>query len=71
MAGTADTTTENDFVSYPELFVACTVKVKVPSAVGVPDITPSGDSVSPAGRLLPGVRLQVMDAVPLAARAWL
>jgi hypothetical protein len=31
--------------------VTATLKVEVPTAVGVPEITPPFDSVSPAGRL--------------------
>ncbi|MCR4431581.1 MAG: hypothetical protein NUV45_11230 [Tepidanaerobacteraceae bacterium] len=58
------------FVSLPALFSAFTVKLNVPAAVGVPDMFPSPDSVSPVGRL-PLSRLQVMGASPVAVSAWL
>ena len=52
------------FVSLPALFSAFTVKLNVPAAVGVPDMFPSPDSVSPVGRL-PLSRLQVVSYTPL------
>jgi hypothetical protein len=41
------------------LSLTCTPKSKFPPAVGVPEIRPLDDSVSPAGKTLPAVRLQV------------
>ena len=37
----------------------CTVKVVVPIAVGVPEITPPADRVSPAGKVEPDAKPQV------------
>jgi len=59
----------SDLVLFPALLDACTVKVNVPAAVGVPEITPALDSVSPVGKL-PLVRVQVIGVVPLADRVW-
>ena len=53
-------------VSLPILFAARTVKEYVPGVVGLPDITPPLDRLSPGGRL-PELRLQVIAAVPVAA----
>ena len=41
----------NAFVSLPTLFIAWTVKLNVPVAVGVPDIVPVPYSVNPVGKL--------------------
>jgi len=49
--------------------VTFAVNEKFPEVDGVPEITPPGDSVSPAGRALPGARLQVSGALPPAARS--
>ena len=49
----------------PPLFHAVRSKKKVPVVVGMPDITPSGEIVSPSGRVLE-LRLQVMGEVPSA-----
>ena len=57
-------------VSLPPVFVALTVKLYVPIAVGVPEITPAGLSVKPTGKL-PAVISQVIGAVPVAASVWL
>jgi hypothetical protein len=46
------------------LSTTCTPKSKFPPAVGVPEINPLGASVSPVGRTLPAVRLQVYGAAP-------
>ena len=54
-------------VSFPAALVACTVKLNVPVAVGVPDIAPAVLSVKPPGKF-PAVTLHVMGAVPVAAR---
>jgi hypothetical protein len=57
------------FVPFPAAFVALTVKLNVPIAVGVPDITPV---VSFKLRPVGSVRLvivQVIGVVPVAANA--
>ena len=46
--------------------VAVTVKVEVPAAVGVPEITPAVDSDNPAGRL-PVVTAHVYGGTPPVA----
>ena len=61
----------SSFVSLPALLVALTVKVEVPSAVGVPLISPvSLFRLRLAGRLPPSM-LHVMGVVPVAVRIWL
>ena len=55
----------NALVSLPALLTALTVKLDVPAAVGVPVMTPSAESVNPAGRL-PLCKDHVMGAVPVA-----
>jgi hypothetical protein len=40
---------DNTFVALPAALVALTVKLEVPCAVGVPDITPAVDRLSPVG----------------------
>ena len=58
-------------VAFPALFVALTVKLDVPTDVGVPDIVPVFTfKPKPAGRL-PIVIAHVIGAVPVAARVWL
>ena len=59
---------ENALVSLPAAFVASTVKLNVPDAEDVPDITPADERVRPPGRL-PTTTFQVA-ASPLAVRAW-
>ena len=50
---------------------ACTVKLNVPAAVGVPfNIPLAALRVRPAGKL-PKATLQVMGVVPLAVKVWL
>ena len=44
--------------------------LKVPGALGVPEITPPGLSVRPAGRA-PEVTVKVMGEVPDAVQVWL
>jgi hypothetical protein len=44
--------------------VACTVKVVVPLAVGVPVICPPTDITSPAGRVVLFIKLQLIAGVP-------
>jgi hypothetical protein len=56
----------SDFVSNPALLVAFTVKLKVPAAVGVPEINPAEDSVNPVGKL-PLSNDHVIGVVPVAA----
>jgi hypothetical protein len=57
------------FVASPAAFSAFTVKLAVPSAAGVPDISPVDlFRLNPAGRLPPAID-HVIGAVPLALRA--
>ena len=67
IVGTAVTTMLRAFVPLPVTFVALTVKLNVPIAVGVPEITPVVSfKLRPAG----SVRLdmdQVIGVVPVAA----
>ena len=61
---------DSSFVSLPALLVALTVNLAVPSAVGVPLISPvSAFRLRPAGR--PPSMLHVIGAVPVAVRVWL
>ena len=61
---------DSSFVSLPALLVALTVNLAVPSAVGVPLISPvSAFRLRPAGR--PPSMLYVIGAVPLAVRVFL
>ena len=53
-------------VLLPTLLVALTVKVKVPIADGVPEISPVVESVKPVGRF-PLSNDQVIGVVPVAA----
>ena len=46
--------------------LTCTVKLLVPLPVGVPEITPLGDSVNPAGNV-PERMLQLYGVVPPVA----
>ena len=61
---------ESAWVSKFATFSALTVKLDVPSAVGVPDITPALESVKPLGKL-PLVIVHVMGVVPVACNVWL
>jgi hypothetical protein len=62
---------EKDRVSLPASFVALTVNVEVPAAVGVPEITPvSVFSVNPSGSV-PLSRLHVIGVSPDAMIVWL
>ena len=61
---------ESPFESSPASFVALTVMLNVPSALGVPEIIPFVARVKPGGNG-PLARLQIMGAVPEAARVWL
>ena len=62
---------DSSFVSLPALLVALTVNLAVPSAVGVPLISPVvSSSVRSAGRL-PLSMPHVMGVVPSAVRVWL
>ena len=54
------------FVTLPPAFVAFTVKLDAPAAVGVPEITPALFKLKPTGRL-PLPIDQVIGAVPVAA----
>ena len=61
---------DSSFVLLPALLVALTVNLAVPSAVGVPLISPvSSFRLRPAGR--PPSMLHVIGAVPVAVRVWL
>ena len=52
--------------------VTFTVKLVVPVAVGVPEITPPDESPSPAGKFDPVASAQVYGEVPpVAAKDWL
>ena len=54
----------------PAELVAVTVKLETPAAVGVPLRTPVDEPrLNPAGSV-PLATVQVMGAVPLAARVW-
>jgi hypothetical protein len=59
---------ENCFVLYPPVFVALTVNVDVPSAVGLPEIAPLPARLKPSGNA-PLSRLHVMGVVPVAVNA--
>ena len=62
------TTILSCFESFPAVFTALTVKVDVPTVVGVPQINPVYSyNVKPAGKL-PFVMDQVICVVPLAER---
>ena len=62
---------DSSFVLLPALLVALTVNLAVPSAVGVPLISPvSLFRLRSAGRLPPSM-LHVMGVVPVAVRIWL
>ena len=62
---------DRSFVPLPTLFSALTVKVAVPTAVGVPLISPvSASKLRPAGRV-PLSILHVMGSVPFAKSRWL
>ena len=62
---------DSSFVSLPALFSALTVNLAVPSAVGVPLISPVVSfSVRPSGRA-PPLMLHLMGVVPVAVRVWL
>jgi hypothetical protein len=68
MMGGAFTVILNDLELEPPAFVAVIVGVKTPAAVGVPLMTPVEDPrLSPAGSV-PLVTLQIIGAVPVAAR---
>ena len=71
IVGTAVTIMLRAFVPLPVAFVALTVKLNVPIAVGVPVIAPVASfKLKPAG----SVRLeidQVIGVVPVAVRVWL
>ena len=60
---------ESTFVLLPTLFVALTVKLDVPVALGVPAIT-APLSVKPVGNE-PESMLHVIGVVPVAVRVWL
>ena len=64
---------DSSFVSLPTLFSALTVNLAVPSAVGVPLISPvSAFRLRPAGRTpFPFSTLHLMGVVPSAVRVWL
>ena len=51
--------------------VTFAVKLLVPAAVGVPDMTPALDSVNPAGKLPVLIVQERGDVPPLAVKVWL
>ena len=63
---------DSSFVLLPALLVALTVNLAVPSAVGVPLISPvSAFRLRPAGRTpFPFSTLHLMGVVPSAVRVW-
>ena len=62
---------DSSFVLLPALLVALTVNLAVPSAVGVPLISPVfPSSFRPSGRL-PLLMLHATGSVPSAVRVWL
>ena len=68
--GEGSMTIDNDFVLLPAELAALTVKVDVPSDVGVPEITPSGKSAKPSGND-PLSCVHVMGVSPVAVSLWL
>ena len=65
VTGAAPTATENGLSPVPAELVALMVNADVPAAVGVPDSTPPGDSVSPGGKV-PENTDQVIGLSPVA-----
>ena len=61
---------ESARVTFPEAFVALTVKLNVPVAVGVPDIVPFAARDKPPGNV-PLAISQAIGVVPVAASVWL
>ena len=61
---------DKTFSSFPAALLALTVKLKLPAAVGVPEITPFVDSSNPLGKL-PPCNDHVIGVSPVAARVWL
>ena len=57
-------------VAFPAVFAALAVKLNVPAADGVPEITPLLFRLKPVGRL-PTEIDHVIGVVPVAARVWL
>ena len=67
IVGTAVMTILKVFVAFPTEFVALTVKLNVPSADGVPDITPvAAFKLRPAGNVRAEMS-HVIGVVPVAA----
>ena len=70
-AGIAETTILRFNVAFPAEFVALTVKLNVPVAVGVPVIAPfAALRINPAGSA-PLPISHVIGVVPVAASLWL
>ena len=68
IVGSAVTAILSVFVAFPVAFVALTLKLNVPSVVGVPDITPlAAFKLRPAGNVPLDID-QVSGAVPVAVR---
>jgi hypothetical protein len=61
---------ESDFVSFPVVLAALTVKLNVFAVVGVPEITPAVERLKPVGNA-PESMLHVIGVSPVAARVWL
>ena len=71
IVGTAEMIILKALVAFPAEFVALTVKLNVPSAVGVPEITPVvAFKLRPAGNVRAEIS-QAIGAVPVAASVWL
>ena len=71
IAGSAVMTMLRDFVTLPAEFVALIVKLNVPAAVGVPEITPvPAFKTKPVGSVRADIS-QVIGVVPVAANVWL
>ena len=61
---------DKTFSSFPAALLALTVKLKLPAAVGIPEITPFVDSSNPLGKL-PPCNDHAIGVSPVAARVWL
>ena len=61
---------EKIFLLFPMSLVALTWNVDVPDVVGVPEITPSVESVKPVGNV-PVSMSQIMGVSPVAVNVWL
>ena len=71
IVGGAAMTMLRAFILFPAEFVALTVKLKVPIAVGVPEITPVVSFKTKSVGNLPLEIVQLTGVVPVAASVWL